>query len=180
MADVQATIRARAHQLLTEAAGTNPIASGHLHIHHPAWDVDTHELASVERAARVALQPRHPLDGRVNPLDGYGLYRQRMLVEVGYLLTGAGGDLAERQGEESGPGTEDAARDRFGNDQHLIEACLGLPANWSAVTDVAVIDCDPDGEEGQDPRRVGARLVCTVPFLLKYRASIPGAFAPSA
>jgi hypothetical protein len=177
---VESALRTRARALLFDGAGTSPwtLAATHLHSASPdARRVEDHPEDSFERAVELRFLPRAPL-GRVNPITGYAIYRQRILVRVGYLISGAGGDDPERAGEQSGAGTDDAVEDRAATDRHLIENVLGWQANWSSVTDPTVIDCDPDGDGAEDTTE-GARRVVVTPFLLTYRAQLPGSYGPS-
>lgn len=177
---VQSTLRARGEALLFNGSGASPwvLAAGHFHaVAEPRSTLETHPLDSIERAAQLVFRPRTPL-GRTNPINGYGLYQQRLFVRVGYLVTGAGGDVPERAGEQSGSGVDDAVEDRIATDRHMIENVLGWQPNWAAVTDPSVIDCNPDGD-GAEVIVAGPRRISVVPFLLTFRAALPGSYGPS-
>lgn len=177
---VESAIRSRARALLFEGAGASSwtVAAGHFHSVSPdAKSLERQPEDSLERAVELRFDTRTPL-GRVNPINGYALYQQRLRVRVGYFVASAGGDDPERAGEQSGASTVDATEDRAATDRHILEAVLGWQPNWAAVSDPTIIDCNPDGEASEDTSD-GPRRIVTTGFLLTYRASLPGAYGPS-
>ena len=100
MASVQAQLRARIWQILTEGAG----ASGHtIPVGRFRRLPDDKDLGGSERGVEVMMRTRSPLGEYNSPTCGQGLYLTTVQVVVHYLL--ARGDTSwEATGDQSGGG----------------------------------------------------------------------------
>jgi hypothetical protein len=169
-------LRQRFEGLLLGTAGTTrTMTAGRFHLEAPdaatALDQPSH---SAERAVRVTLDPGDDLDP-VNPLDNQVYRTHRLVVRVGYLLTNAGGDLAEVVGEQSGAATVDAIRDRALADQHAIEAVFTWYENRAGVDpDILNVTRLPGAALA---READDRLTLTLPFAVDVLATVPGSYA---
>lgn len=175
---VLATHRANIEKLLAGEIGTgHTIASGHFHL---ASDDSIDYASRAERRVTVRIGQRLALPGLTpNQLDSFGLYQYPVTIAVEYLRTQAGGDLAERLGEQGGPGTDEAIDDRADTDQHVIENCLAWYENWTAIgTDPAVIKLVPSTENAPTVTRGSDTVAVMHPYVLWVQATVPGSYTP--
>lgn len=180
MSGTQTDHRERAYRLLEGLEGVEgwAIPPGQYHRADPRTTLEHHDLGSLERAVEVRLRGAKPMGGVPhNPLCGRALVETRLLVRVGYVLTGAGDD-SDTQGEQSGAATLDAIEDRAAQDAHEISARVGYKPNWTGLTP-SVIDCAPAIEGLPDPIVLADRVIQEVWFVLKTRAALPGDYGPA-
>lgn len=176
-----ATHRERAYAILCDGAGDvgHTITAG---IFRRAWSTaEDVEAPAAERVVELLDGVTRPVAGYNNPLDGRDISVTSFAVRVAYLLH-EGGDLDtyDAAGAQSGGASHDAIRARAGADAKIISDAFGWLPSWTAaglaptVIDVAP---DPDGVGAVDIQDDRALLV--VPFLMMYRADLPGAYGPS-
>lgn len=180
MSGTQTDHRERAYRLLEGLEGVEgwAIPPGQYHRADPRTTLEHHDLGSLERAVEVRLRGAKPMGGVPhNPLCGRALVETRLLVRVGYVLTGAGDD-SDMQGEQSGAATLDGVEDRAAQDAHEISARLGYQPQWTGL-DPHVIDCAPSVEGIPDPIVLPDRVIQEVLFVLKTRAVLPGDYGPA-
>lgn len=171
-----ASHRANIESILCSGAGTtHTITAGTFHL---ASDDSQDYQSRAERRVTVRIGPRVPLPGlAVNQLDSFGLYQHPVTIMVEYLRTTAGGDLAERLGEQGGPATDDAIDDRIALDQHQIENALAWYENWTTIgTDPAVIKLVPAQEAPPTVVRKPDVVAVTHPYVLWVQATITGSY----
>jgi hypothetical protein len=171
-----AALRQRFEALAAGTAGTRgAIAAGRFRLRDAGVALEKHPANSAERAFEVVVDP-----GRdyvpVNPHDGFALRLHRVTFRVAYLLTHAGGDLAEVVGEQDGAGTLDAIRDRAETDHHDLVAVCSFSENLGG-TDPAIVYAVPT-----DATTLAAVTddvaILAIPLDVLVQATWPGAYAP--
>lgn len=172
------TLRQRVEALLLGTYGTGrTMQAGRFHLNAP----DDQDYASTaERRVNVTVGPRKRIgDLTPNPLDGYVLYEHPVTVVIEYARTHAGGDLAERLGEQGNPGTDEAIMDRMTSDQHDVEMVLGWYANWSGLDpDLFNLKADPGSASKTDMRGQVAKLTLNYVAWVQATSATPGTYSP--
>ena len=180
MSGTQTDHRERAYRLLEGLEGVEgwAIPPGQYHRADPRTTLEHHDLGSLERAVEVRLRGAKPMGGVPhNPLCGRALVETRLLVRVGYVLTGAGDD-SDMQGEQSGAATLEAIEDRAAQDADQIEARVGYQPNWTGL-DPHVIDCAPLPAGRPELIVLPDRCIQEIPFVLTTRTVLPGSYGPA-
>lgn len=179
MASVQAQLRARIWQILTEGAG----APGHtIPVGRFRRLPDDKDLGGSERGVEVMMRTRSPLGEYNSPTCGQGLYLTTVQVVVHYLL--ARGDTSwEATGDQSGGGDTEQVEDRAADDGQVITAALGYQPSWSTITDVTVVDPGaviPTPPPAPLLEMIDAeRATCTITMQILTRADQYTAFGPT-
>lgn len=162
-------IRARLESILLGTYGVEyPIPLAHFHLAPEDSDLDSHSLANLERAVDVQVSAERAPLLPVDRTAGVGYYNYPLVVQVGYVVTGAG-DVWDASGEQSGAATVRAVSDRADTDRHMIESALGSWRNTGGLSP-HIIDLVPTGGGGLELSP--DRAILSVPFQLTLRVSL--------
>lgn len=170
MAPPFAAVRSRFRDILLGSYGVEyPIPEGHFHLADIRFTPDTHPPGTLERAVWVSLTGEGTPAVPTDRTSGYAYLRYQLLVQVGYVLTGAGDSGAEATGEQSGGADLDSVQDRADADRQRIASALGSWRNTGGLTP-HVIDCYPEAAPALEVGQ--GRVTLTVPFSLLLRVPL--------
>lgn len=169
-------LRAGVEALLLGESGVSPwvFPAGHLKRREGADTLATYALNALERRMDVDVGLGAPL-APVNHLQGYGLFSHPLIINVGYILTGAG-DAFDALGEQSGTATLEAVQDRANTDAHAIHAVLGYLGNWPSLNTTGLDVIDVRAGTGSLGTLVQSsdRAILSVALEVWVRAALPG------
>ena len=172
MALILSEIRSRFEQILFEGYGyARTIPTGVFRKVAP--DLDGSQ-ASAERRARLFISGFVELDGPANPLDSFAIVARTLTVQVEYVRTGAGSDLAEGYDQLNGGADDETIADRMAHDEHVIRSAFCWYENFGGL-DPNVFSCVH--AERSDEYAEGV-AVMSVSFTLGINEPTPGAYAP--
>lgn len=174
MASYGRALRTHLEGLLLGTAGVRTMAVGRFH--KPSPDRSADDTEAPERALEVVLSPGTPLVP-VNSLDDFAFYRHRVVVRVRYLLTRAGGDMAEGLTEQDGSSTLEDVRDRAVTDASDIARVLIYHENRDPLS-ASPLELLVIAQDGDITEPTLEAPLLEVPFLVDVQASLTSAFAP--
>lgn len=172
------TLQTRIEALLLGTTGTGrTMQTDRFHL---SSDDGQDYASAAERRVTVEIGPRREIAGAPhNPLAGYVLGEHTVTVAVEYSRTRAGGDLAERLGEQGNPGTDEAIRNRMNSDQHDIEMVLGWYQNWASLDpDLFNLKPSPGTPPRIELKGQVARMTLSFVAWVQATSATPGTYSP--